>query len=82
MFTVMAIKLSGRNEIAPKVQEVLTEYGCIIHTRLGLHNQESNACSRDGLILLNLISNNDGEINKLEKALCAIDGVIVKIIEI
>lgn len=82
MFTVMAIKLSGRNEIATKVQGVLTEYGCIIHTRLGLHNQESNSCSRDGLILLNLIAENKDQISNLEKELVSIDGVTVKIITI
>ena len=39
MFTLMAIKISPRNEYAAKVQEILTKFGCIIHTRLGYMKQ-------------------------------------------
>ena len=30
MYTIMAIKISPRTVAAPKVQEILTRYGCII----------------------------------------------------
>ncbi len=45
MFSIMAIKISPRNEIAPKVQEILTRNGCIIKTRLGLHEATNDSCS-------------------------------------
>ncbi len=45
MFSIMAIKISPRNEIAPNVQEILTRNGCIIKTRLGLHEATNDSCS-------------------------------------
>ena len=50
--TVMAILVDNRRETAAKVQELLTKYGCIIRVRLGLH--ETEACSDEGLIILQL----------------------------
>lgn len=34
---IMAVIIDQRNNTAPQVQEVLTKYGCLISTRLGLH---------------------------------------------
>lgn len=82
MFTVMAIKILPRNISAPKVQEILTKYGCIIQTRLGLHEADKNSCSPSGLIILNLLHDEQGEIKKLKEELDLIEGVTSKIIEI
>ncbi|MGL5084157.1 MAG: hypothetical protein ACRC68_00260 [Clostridium sp.] len=82
MFTVMAIKILPRNVAATKVQEILTKYGCIIQTRLGLHEADKNTCSSSGLILLNLLHDEQEEIKKLKSELDSIEGVTSKIIEI
>ncbi|MGL5245085.1 MAG: hypothetical protein ACRC7R_07940 [Sarcina sp.] len=82
MFTIMAIKISPRNEYATKVQEVLTKFGCIIHTRLGLHEATVNACSNSGLIILNLLSEEVEEIKALEKELNELEGIKVELIEL
>lgn len=82
MFTIMAIKITPRNPVAPKVQEILTKYGCIIQTRLGLHEATKDMCSQSGLILLNLINDDVDEINKLNDELNSIDGVVAKLLEI
>ncbi|MCR6514557.1 MAG: hypothetical protein ACRDCB_10945 [Clostridium sp.] len=81
MFYIMAIKITPRNKIAPKVQEILTKYGCTIKVRLGLHEATEDACSQKGLILLELL-NNQEEIAALKKELNSLDGVSAKLIEI
>lgn len=82
MYTIMAIKIIPRNSLAPKVQEILTRYGCIIQTRLGLHEASEDSCSASGLILLNLLPNMSEEIDKLYKELSEIDGIKVKMMDL
>ncbi len=81
MSTIVIISVEKRQEISAKVQEVLTEFGCIIQTRLGLHNSSKDSCSQDGLIILECLDNNE-EINNLNKKLLSIDGIKVKIVNI
>ena len=52
---VMGISVSDRVEEASKLQEILTKYGCTIRTRLGLHQASKESCSRNGLIILELV---------------------------
>ncbi len=49
---IMGVKVDHRHEDAPKVQQLLTDNGCFIKTRLGLHKatDDRNICSEDGLI--------------------------------
>ncbi|ENK1242481.1 hypothetical protein K8O96_01650 [Clostridium sporogenes] len=82
MFSIMAIKISPRNEVAPKVQEILTKNGCIIKTRLGLHEATNDSCSKSGLILLELLNNKKEDIETLTKDLSSLKGVSVKLLEI
>ncbi|MBA4418014.1 MAG: hypothetical protein C0392_08910 [Syntrophus sp. (in: bacteria)] len=51
---VIGILVTNRVENAPQVQKVLTECGCYIKTRLGLHEVDENLCAPAGLILLEL----------------------------
>lgn len=73
--TIMAVLINKRSEGAPKVQEILTKFGCIIRLRLGVHEMEG--CREEGLILLQL-GGSEEEICQLEKELTAIDLVRVK----
>ncbi|MBP1889083.1 hypothetical protein J2Z53_000662 [Clostridium moniliforme] len=82
MFSIMLIKLSPRNEIAPNVQKLLTEYGCIIKTRLGLHEATIDNCSRSGLIILDLLNEDTDKILELESKLNELKGVSAKIVEV
>ncbi|MEW8954926.1 hypothetical protein [Clostridium sp.] len=79
MFTIMAIKITPRNTIAPKAQEILTKYGCIIQTRIGLHKASEDVCSKSGLILLNLLKDREEDINELHDELNSLEGVTAKI---
>lgn len=82
MFTIMAIKITPRNSLAPKVQEILTNYGCIIQTRVGFHEATKDSCSQSGLILLNLLHDEEDQIKKLTDEVNVLDGVEAKILHI
>lgn len=82
MYTIMAIKISPRTIVAPKVQEILTRYGCIIHTRIGLHEATEDTCSTSGLILLNLTPSATEEIKKLDEELNSLEDVTAKILNL
>ena len=79
--TIMAIRASKRREVADALQGVLTEFGCNIKMRLGLH-QAGDVCSEEGLILLQLVDAEEaGAIKALEDALAKIDGIRFKTIQ-
>ena len=82
MVTIMAIKIMPRGKTAPAVQSILTEYGCIIKTRLGIHEATTGSCSQTGLILLQLIGDDKEQINSLHDELNNIDGVVAKVLEL
>ncbi|MBR6099266.1 hypothetical protein IKP85_05920 [bacterium] len=57
MTAIMGILLENRKEEAAKFQEILTEYGCNIRTRVGLHPIGEYKCINNGIILLEVVSN-------------------------
>lgn len=63
--TVLGVLLSRRVNVAPRFQEIITEHGCIINTRIGLHHATRNSCPMGGVILLDLIGEDD-QIQALE----------------
>ncbi|MDP4089172.1 MAG: hypothetical protein Q8930_07900 [Bacillota bacterium] len=75
--TIMALTIDPRVDHAPQVQTVLTKHGCIIKTRLGLHETSEDHCENRGLILLQ-INGKKGEIETLERELEDVEGVNVK----
>lgn len=79
---IVGVRLEDRNQSAVEVQRVLTDYGCCIRTRLGLHDQEPNGvCSPAGLLLLQLCCGKE-EGKNLEQALLAIEGVKAQLIDL
>lgn len=74
---VLGVLINNRVKNAKKLQDLLTEYGCNIKTRMGRHEVGSNFCSENGLIILELF----GEFEKqkeLETKLKEIDGAEVQ----
>lgn len=69
---ILGINVGNRDEVAEKVQKVLTTFGCSIRTRLGLHETDDDHSEPGGLILLELIGD-ENEWNKLEKELSVIE---------
>lgn len=72
---VMAILIDKRTDAAPTVQGVLTRHGCIISTRIGMH--QVGECTEEGLVILHLCGSDEDIIN-LEKDLAGIHRVKVK----
>ncbi len=52
---IMLILVGKRRESALQVQKMLTEYGCYIKTRLGLHEASDTVCAEEGLIVLEMV---------------------------
>lgn len=75
---IMVVKISARRDKAPKVQEVLTQFGCSIKTRLGLH-EAGNVCSEEGILVLQLTGEKN-EMIALEKALNEMEGIKAKMV--
>lgn len=59
MTTIFGIRLDNRTQTAVDFQKVLTHFGCSIKTRLGLHEVANNQCAPNGLILLEIINDED-----------------------
>lgn len=74
---VYGVKLNHRVNTAQDFQKVLSEHGCIIKTRIGLHHVEDGKCSPSGVVLLELLGS-DEEILALDNALKAIDHVEIQ----
>lgn len=70
MTTIFGIRLDNRTQTAVDFQKVLTHFGCSIKTRLGLHDVNDNVCAPNGLILLEVI--NDDEASKMKEELLEI----------
>ncbi len=77
---LMGVLVRNRQTSATKVQAILTEYGCSIKTRLGLHEASETTCAAHGLVLLELTGKTE-EMDKLEKALNAVPSVEAKVIK-
>lgn len=76
MRVIVGIEIKEREADAVKVQTLLTEYGCCIKMRLGMHDTGA-ACSTSGLILLEFMENMDDKIKALEEKLAGIPSVKV-----
>ena len=73
MTTIFGIKLPDRISTSPVFQNVISKYGCIIKTRIGLHSNCSSVCANYGIILLEIV---DGaNVVELKKALLKIEGL-------
>ncbi|HEY5562806.1 MAG TPA: hypothetical protein VIK72_13805 [Clostridiaceae bacterium] len=76
-YNVMSVLTNKRIQNVNVMQQILTESGCIIKTRLGIHDAGEDFCSNEGLIILHLIGS-EAEISQLEEKLNAIPGIKAK----
>ncbi|HSW01747.1 MAG TPA: hypothetical protein VLI39_16375 [Sedimentisphaerales bacterium] len=74
---VIGIHISDRVHNVPGVQNLLTEYGCSIKTRIGLHAVDEKFCSPNGLLLLEMAGPEKPTFELIER-LRAIGGVDVQ----
>ncbi len=71
---ILGIYVANRSAGAAEVQRVLTEYGCSIKTRIGLHETDEQSCSPSGLIILELLGGEETA-TAITAKLDALDGV-------
>ena len=74
---VVALLISTRNETAVNVQKILTAWGCMIKTRLGIHDGVLDKCSQTGLVLLEMIGE-DAKIDEFVRKLNLVKGASAK----
>ena len=53
--TVLLVLVNGRKESAVTIQKVLTDWGCTIKTRLGIHEGVLDSCTDSGLLVLDIV---------------------------
>ena len=79
MTTIIGVRLDNRTQTAIDFQKTLTHFGCIIKTRLGLHDVSANQCAPNGIVLLEVID--DVEAIKFKEELGKISGIEIKTME-
>ncbi len=74
---IVAVHITERVKQASLVQSVLTEYGDIVKTRIGLHEPTPSGVSPSGVILLELVAS-QAQGNDIIVALNTLEGVEAK----
>ncbi len=80
IYKVILVKIDHRSTEAVKVQNILTEYGCNIKVRLGLHEVSKEFCANDGLIILE-VEGSSAELNAIVAALNKVEYVQAQLVE-
>lgn len=79
--TILLVLVGKRKEEAVKVQQILTGWGCMIKTRLGIHDGVLDNCSDSGLVILELVGT-DEQKQELARKLSVLPGVSSKLVEL
>ena len=74
---IYGVHVTERLKSAVDVQKILTEYGCNIKTRIGLHDINGDECAGTGLLILELVGD-EGKIQEMSGKLQQIEGIEVK----
>ena len=80
-YYVIGVRMDNRVGNASSFQRVLTENGCKIKARLGLHEVSEDLCATDGLIILQPYGEKE-EIERLVKDLNGLEGVKAKLLDL
>lgn len=81
MKTILLILIGQRKEAAVQVQKVLTGWGCMIKTRLGIHDGVMENCSDQGLLILELAGERK-QMDELARKISLIKGVSSKLVDL
>lgn len=77
--SILLILVGDRKKSAVEVQKILTEMGCFVKTRLGIHDGAPDACANTGLIILELVGSGD-EKESVVRKLNALPSVSVELV--
>ncbi len=79
--SIMVILVGSRKEAAVNVQKILTGWGCLIKTRLGIHDGVLDNCSDSGLLILELVGEEEKK-DELLRKLSLIKGINAKLVRL
>lgn len=74
---ILGIHITDRVHNVASVQQILTEYGCSIRTRIGLHEADENFCSPNGVVILEMVGTDQTHDEMIAK-LNALEGIEAK----
>lgn len=80
-YYIIGIRMDNRVDNATKFQETLTKNGCRIRVRLGMHDVSEDACSNDGMIVLQPCGSKE-EVEDLVNELNNLEGVSARYIDL
>lgn len=75
----LLILVNMRKKEAVTVQKILTEWGCLIKTRLGLHDGVLDDCTESGTIFIELVGDK-AKHDELARKLNLLSGVKAELI--
>ena len=79
--TILVVLIGKRKDAAVNVQKLLTAWGCLIKTRLGIHDGILETCSDQGLLILELYGTKEQK-EELARKMELIEGVKSKLVEL
>ncbi|MCX7875162.1 MAG: hypothetical protein N2321_03225 [Melioribacteraceae bacterium] len=79
--SILLVLIGNRKEEAVKVQQILTGWGCLIKTRLGIHDGVLDNCSDSGLLILELVGT-DEQNKEIARKLSLLKNVSSKLVEL
>ncbi|PLX17436.1 MAG: hypothetical protein C0601_07710 [Candidatus Muiribacterium halophilum] len=79
--TLLLILVDGRKKSAVNVQKILTEWGCLVKTRLGIHDGVLENCSESGLLILEMVGDSDKH-EELARKISVLPGVSTKLVNL
>lgn len=79
--TILLILIGKRKDSAVKVQQILTGWGCLIKTRLGIHDGILDNCSDEGLVICELVGSQEQK-DELARKLSVIPDVNSKLVDL
>ncbi|HOQ08192.1 MAG TPA: hypothetical protein PK127_03730 [Clostridiales bacterium] len=80
-YYIIGVRMDNRIDNAVKFQEVLTRNGCRIRARLGLHDVSEDACSNDGIIILQPYGSRE-DVEALVNELNCLEGITARYIDL
>jgi len=79
--SILLILIGKRKDEAVRVQQILTGWGCLIKTRLGIHDGVLDNCSDTGLVILELVGTEEQK-QELARKVAVLPGVSSKMVDL
>ncbi len=77
--TILLVSLNNRKQTAVTFQKILTDWGCMVKTRLGIHDGVLTKCSSSGLVILDIVGQKK-KLTEMTRKLNLVKGIKAKLI--